>query len=161
MNTKRIMSTYFLIFGQTLIDLIILTLLIWLIRVSGNKGNTKRSNVDDLQMPEVLVKEMREIAENLDKNLEQKKILSHDILTRLNEGLKQAEAYTKRIEKINEAYGYQLRERVSDLKDREQTRASIQALISKGFSREEVARHLGITQGEIELLIKLQPGKVP
>ena len=161
MNTKRIMSTYFLIFGQTLIDLIILTLLIWLIRVSSNKGNTKRSGTDDFQMPEVLVKEMREIAENLDKNLEQKKILSHDILTRLNEGLKQAEAYTKRIEKINEAYGYQLRERVSDLKDREQTRASIQALISKGFSREEVARHLGITQGEIELLIKLQPGKVP
>ena len=161
MNTKRIMSTYFLIFGQTLIDLIILTLLIWLIRVSSNKGNTKRSGTDDFQMPEVLVKEMREIAENLDKNLEQKKILSHDILTRLNEGLEQAEAYTKRIEKINEAYGYQLRERVSDLKDREQTRASIQALISKGFSREEVARHLGITQGEIELLIKLQPGKVP
>ena len=161
MNTKRIMSTYFLIFGQTLIDLIILTLLIWLIRVSSNRGNTKRSGTDDFQMPEVLVKEMREIAENLDKNLEQKKILSHDILTRLNEGLKQAEAYTKRIEKINEAYGYQLRERVSDLKDREQTRASIQALISKGFSREEVARHLGITQGEIELLIKLQPGKVP
>ena len=155
------MSTYFLIFGQTLIDLIILTLLIWLIRVSSNKGNTKRSGTDDFQMPEVLVKEMREIAENLDKNLEQKKILSHDILTRLNEGLEQAEAYTKRIEKINEAYGYQLRERVSDLKDREQTRASIQALISKGFSREEVARHLGITQGEIELLIKLQPGKVP
>ena len=161
MNTKRIMSTYFLIFGQTLIDLIILTLLIWLIRVSSNKGNTKRSGTDDFQMPEVLVKEMREIAENLDKNLEQKKILSHDILTRLNEGLKQAEAYIKRIEKINEAYGYQLRERVSDLKDREQTRASIQALISKGFSEEEIARHLGITQGEIELLIKLQPGKVP
>ena len=154
------MSTYFLIFGQTLIDLIILALLIWLIKVSGNKGNTTRSGTDDFQIPEVLVKEMREIAENLDKNLEQKKILSHDILARLNEGLEQAEAYTKRIEKINEAYGYQLRERVSDLKDREQTRASIQALISKGFSEEEIARHLGITQGEIELLIKLQPGKV-
>jgi DNA-binding NarL/FixJ family response regulator len=155
------MSTYYLIFGQTLIDLIILTLLIWLIKVSGDKGSTKRSSTDDFQIPEVLVKEMREIAENLDKNLEQKKILSHDILARLNEGLEQAETYTKRIEKINEAYGYQLSERVSDLKDREQTRASIQALISKGFSREEIARHLGITQGEIELLIKLQPGKVP
>jgi DNA-binding NarL/FixJ family response regulator len=155
------MSTYFLIFGQTLIDLIILALLIWLIKVSGNKGKTKRPGADDFQIPEGLVKEMREIAENLDKNLDQKKILSHDILARLNEGLEQAEAYTKKIEKINEAYGYQLRERVSDLKDREQTRSSIQALMSKGFSREEIARHLGMTLGEIDLLIKLKPGNLP
>lgn len=161
------MSTYFLIFGQILIDLIILTLLIWLIKISGNRAKPKSSNIDDFQMPDVLVKEMREISEALDKNLEQKKILSHDILTRLNDGLEQAEAYAKKIEKINEAhgfqeaYGFQLREKGSDSKDREQTRSSIQALISKGFSREEIARHLGITLGEIELLIKLQPGKVP
>jgi len=155
------MSTYFLIFGQILIDLIILTLLIWLIKVSGNRAKPERSNINDFPIPEVLVKEMREIAEGLDKNLEQKKILSHDILARLNDGLEQAEAYAKRIEKINEAYGFQLRERVSDLKDRDQTRSSIQALISKGFSREEIARHLGITLGEIELLLKLKPSKLP
>jgi hypothetical protein len=155
------MSTYYLIFGQILIDLIILILLIWLIKVSGNRANPKRSMIDDLQMPDTLVKEMRVIAEDLNKNLEQKKILSRDILNRLNDGLEQAEAYAKKIERINEAYGFQLRERGSDLKDRERTRSSIQALISKGFSREEIARHLGITLGEIELLIKLQPSKLP
>lgn len=155
------MSTYFLILGQILIDLSILTLLIWLIKVSINLAKPKGSNINDFHIPEALVKEMREIAQDLDKNLEQKKKLSHDILTRLNEGLEQAEAYAKRIEKVNQAYGFQLREGVSDLKDREQTRSSIQALISKGFSREEIARHLGITLGEIELLIKLQPSKIP
>ena len=155
------MSTYFLIFGQILIDLVILTLLIWLIKASVSRGKPERSNIEDFQIPEDLVKEMREIAEDLGKNLEQKKILSHDILAKLNDGLEQAEAYAERIEKINEAYGFQLRERVSELKDREQTRSSIQALISKGFSREEIARHLGLTLGEIELLIKLQPSKIP
>lgn len=155
------MSTYYLIFGQILIDLVILTLLIWLIKVSGNRAKPEGSTIDDFQMPDVLVKEMREISEDLNKNLEQKKILSHDILAKLNDGLEQAEAYAKRIEKINEAYGFQLRERVSDLNDKEQTRSSIQALISKGFSREEIARHLGITLGEIDLLIKLKPSKLP
>jgi hypothetical protein len=33
--------------------------------------------------------------------------------------------------------------------------------MSKGFSREEIARHLGMTLGEIDLLIKLKPGKLP
>jgi hypothetical protein len=155
------MSTYFLIFGQILIDLVILILLIWLIKVSGNRAKFSGSRIDDLQIPDMLVKEIQEISEDLNKNLEQKKRLGHDILTKLNDGLEQAEAYVKRIEKINEVYGFQLRERVFDLKDREQTRSSIQALMSKGFSREEIARHLGMTLGEIDLLIKLKPGKLP
>jgi hypothetical protein len=151
----------FLIFGQILIDLIILALLVWLIRVTGERVKSERSPMGDLQMPEVLVKEIREIAEDLGKNLEQKRRISHDILSRLDDKLEQADAFVKIMENIRQADCLQFGERIFDSKDREQTRSSIQSLLSKGFSKEEIARHLGITLGEIELLIKLQPVKSP
>lgn len=151
------MSTTILISGQMLIDIVILILLVWLIKVSGNRANPGESKVDDLQAPEALVREMREIAVDLEKNLEQKRTLSRDVLARLEDELEQAEAYVRRMEKINEACGHQLRERTSDSNNRDRTRSSIQSLLAKGFSRDEIAQHLGIPLGEIELLIKLQP----
>jgi len=146
-----------LILAQILLDLLILVLLVWLIKTSLKKAGTGGSKTDSFPIPETLVEEMREIAADLGQNLEQKRNLSHDILQRLDEGLGQAEAYLKKIEKINESYRHQLRARGSEENDRAQIRSSVQAMISKGFSREEIARRLGISLGEIDLLIKLQP----
>lgn len=146
-----------LIFGQILIDLIILIFLGWLIRISGNRVKPEGTTANDFHLPEALVKEMREIAADLDENLKQKRALSQDMLTRLDQRIEQAEAYIGQIEKINEAYEHQLRKRVPHFSDKDQTRSLIQSLLSKGCSREEIARHLGVSLGEIELLIKLQP----
>jgi hypothetical protein len=151
------MNATILIIGQILLDFIILFLLIGFIRHSRKQKRVKGLSVDDVQTAEFLLKEMREITADLGKNLEQKKHLSRDILAGLDGGIERAEQIVMKIERINEAYGHQLGERPSPLSDKEQTRSSIRALMAKGFSREEIVRLLGISLGEIELLMKFEP----
>ena len=40
------------------------------------------------------------------------------------------------------------------IKDKEKIWSSVSSLLAKGLSKEEIAQHIGISVGEIELLLK-------
>ena len=143
------------IIGQIAIDIIIAILILWFI---GSHFKVKKSVNDKdsiFQEPEMIISEMRQISQELDKNLKEKREISQQILVQLDEGLRKADETFRQVQKIIKEFGSAAHPKVS-LKDTVKTRESVNALLAKGLSRGEVAQHLGISIGEIELLIKLQ-----
>lgn len=142
--------------GQIAIDIILVGLLFWLI-VSGNRRRVRRSieRDEELRKSEEILAQMREIAGELEGNLEEKRELTHRLLGRLDETLKRAEHRYSQFNDLFEATDTDsIRDKVS-LRKTEATRESIRTLMEKGLTREDVARRLGISVGEIELFLKL------
>lgn len=108
------------------------------------------------QRPEEIIREMQELTRQLDRNLEEKKEISRMILGQLDEGLKRAEDSYMQLQGIVREIGTRgtdsPREKVND---REKIWSSVNILLSKGMSREEVAQHTGISVSEIDLLLKI------
>ncbi|MFO7783486.1 MAG: hypothetical protein ACQET7_01275 [Thermodesulfobacteriota bacterium] len=144
------------IMGQIAIDLILVGVLVWLI-LSGNRRRAKRSQEreEELRKSEEILAEMRQIATELEGNLEEKRELTHHLLGRLDETLKRAEDRYRQFNDLFEATDTaSIRDRVS-LQKTEATRESIRTLMDKGLTRKDVARRLGISVGEIDLFLKL------
>lgn len=144
------------IMGQILIDLILVGVLVWLV-VSGNRRQVRhaRESEEEIRKSEAILKEIRGIAAELEGNLEEKRDLTQRLLGRLDETLKRAE---DRYHQFNELFEMTDSASIQDtisLRRTEATRESIHALLKKGLSREDVARRLGISVGEIELFLKL------
>jgi len=57
---------------------------------------------------------------------------------------------------MSHEYKQRLKERSASPEDAAQRRSSIDALLEKGLSKEEIALHLGISVGEIDLIRKLR-----
>jgi hypothetical protein len=158
------MEAHSWIIGQIIIDIIMAALMLWFIRFHFKKKRPGQDIGAAFREPEIILSEMRQISRTLEKNLEEKKELSRHILGQLDDGLKRAEERYQQIQKIVQGYSTNLTYQPDILKDARQARSSVNALLAKGLSRKEIAQHLGISMGEIELLLKLQTsisGSVP
>ena len=144
------------ILGQVIIDIIMALVLLWFIFFHSRKNGSGNNLEEEFRKSELILAEMREITQVLEKNLEEKRDLSNRILKQLDDGLKKAEESRREIQKITKEYGSDLTNNSGTLTDTEKTRDSIKALQNKGLSKVEISQHLGISLGEIELLLKLQ-----
>ena len=147
------------IIAQILIDFLIAALLLWFIIFQLRGKGTKANPEEILLKSEKILSEMRDLSRELDKNLEEKRELSRRTLNRLEEGLRRADKSFGQIQKILKEFSINLTPQTSTLKDSRQIRSSVNSLLSKGVSKEEIAQHLGISLGEIELSVKLQKQK--
>jgi methyl-accepting chemotaxis protein len=144
------------IVGQIAIDALLVGILLWLI-VAGNRRRARDTEAQNetLRKSEEILSDMRDITRELEGNLEEKRELTRRLLGRLDETLERA---GRRYDQLNELF--EKTESVSDRdpvfpKEASGTHASIRSLLDKGLSKEEVARHLGVSVGEIELFLKL------
>jgi hypothetical protein len=153
------MESHVWIIGQSVVDIIMIFIIFWFIRTHQNKQLDLQNHEQVLQRSESLLSEMREISLVLEKNLAEKKDLSRRILDQLDEGLKRAEEAYRQISGIVPKSGIPPARNAEGADDTEHLRSSVQALMEKGLSKGEISRHLGISIGEIDLLIKLQPGR--
>lgn len=142
---------------QVFIDLVMVGLLLWFLRAYGRNQASWQDHETAMQKAQVILEEMKEISRVLEVNLKEKKELSARILAQLEQGLKRAEECSVQISKILPGSGRPLGGSPDPTRDAERTRASVDALLSKGVPREEIAQHLGLSVGEIELLLKLRP----
>jgi hypothetical protein len=144
---------------QIIIDIIMVAILLWLGKLHSKRKMPWQSFEAAIHKSETVLSEMKQIGQLLEKNLDEKKDLTHHILEQLDQGLKRAEERYQQICKIILKPDTTRTDQASPSKDTNHTIFSINALLRKGLSKEEVAQHLGISVGEIELLIKLQPSK--
>jgi hypothetical protein len=141
---------------QMAIDLVIVCLLLWFIRLNM-KPRKPDGEVDEaFRRSEAILSEIRELSLSLDKNLEEKRKISARILGQLDETLEKAEDACSRIREAARDLGANPGGSKNLPKNSDQIRTSVKALISKGLPREEIAQHLGMSLDEIDLLIKLQ-----
>lgn len=150
------MEIYNWILGQIIIDISMAIVLFWFIFSNSRKKVYGNNLEEEFRRSESILSEMREITRDLEKNLEEKKELSNRILQQLEEGLKKADDSRREIKKIAKGYGNGLTHGSETLTDTEKTRDSIKALREKGLSKVEISHHLGVSLGEIDLLLKLQ-----
>jgi len=144
------------IMTQMAIDLVIVCVLLWFIRLNF-KAKKKDNELDDaFRKSEGILAEIRELSLNLDKNLEEKRKLSRMILEQLDETLNNAEDACLRVKNAAKDLGAAPDRSKTVPKNTDQIRSSVKALLSKGLPRAEIAHHLGMSLDEIELLIKLQ-----
>ena len=141
---------------QILIDLIMVALLVWFLRSHSRGQISWQDHEMVIRRAESTLAEMRQISQALETNLQEKKELGNHILAQLDQGLKRAEETYLQISKIQPRSGNPMGQ-ADPMKEADRTRSTINALLGKGLSREKIAQHLGISVGEIELLLKLQP----
>lgn len=150
------MAPQFWIGAQIFLDMIMVALLLWFLRSLSRRQASWNEHQAAIQKAEIILVEMREISRTLEENLQQKKELSNRILIRMDQEMKKAEECYGRISAVLPEL-CAVRSFPSDSKDSEKTRASVYELLEKGLSKEEISRHLGISLGEIELIMKLRP----
>lgn len=142
--------------GQIIIDIIMAILLLWFLIFNYRRRRPAQHFEETFHKSEIILSEMRDISHSLEKNLEEKRELGRHIIEQIDEGLKRAEESYRQVQEIIKIYGGNITFQPLTLKDAGQARRSVNGLLSKGLTREEVARHLGISVSEIELLLKLQ-----
>ena len=148
------------VIGQTPIEIIIIFLLLWFIKshLAMRKKNNDLSAV--FEKPEQILAEMRELTRQLDKNLEEKKEISNKMLGQLDEILEKADQSYTQLQNIIKEYSSKPVYSYNSEHDSRRVRTSVNDLLKKGLSKQEIAQQLGISVGEIELLIKLQNRKI-
>lgn len=144
------------IIAQMVIDLIIVCLLLWFIRLNIKSKKTDNEPDEAFRKSEEILGEIRQLSLNLDKNLEEKRELSSRILAQLDETLERAEDTYRRVKDAAKDLGANLERSQNAPRNSVQIRSSVKALISKGMQREEIAQHLGMSFDEIDLIMKLQ-----
>ena len=150
------MAPHFWIGAQIFLDLLMVALLVWFLRSFSRQQASRDDHESAIRKAESILGEMREVSKVLDANLQEKKDLSNRILTQMDQVLKKAEESYTRISSILPKMG-RADSPQPDPRDPEKTRSSVYALLQKGLGKEEIARHLGIGTGEIELMMKLWP----
>ena len=142
------------IIGQTAIEVIIIFLMLWFLRshFAVRKQNSELNAF--FEHPERILAEMKELTRQLDKNLEEKKEISKKMLGQLEDILKKADRSYNQLQNLLKEYSSRPASHHPD-NDSIRMHTSVNDLLKQGFSKEEIARQLGISVGEIELLIKL------
>lgn len=141
---------------QICLDLLMVALLVWFLRTFSRLHASWGRHEAAVSKAEAILAEMRDISRSLEANLKEKKELSHRILTEMDQELKRAEASCSRISALvpKTAPGFSGQ---PDASEGVRTRASVRGLIGRGLPKEEIARTLGISLGEVELVVKLFP----
>jgi hypothetical protein len=153
------MPPHFWIGAQILLDVLMVALLLWFLRAFSRRETTWRDHERAVVKAEAILGEMKEIGLALDANLKEKREISSRIMAQLDQTLQKAEETHNRILDILPEINRGSSSTPTEPKDPEKTRLSVYALLGKGLSKEEIARHMGISQGEIELMMKLWPPK--
>jgi hypothetical protein len=150
------MQEQFWVIAQLAIDIL---MFIFLVVVLKNMAARRRAAVDpnpSFSPPEQLMKEMREISAALEKNLEEKKILSKKVIGELEILLTDAENAALKLENLMNTWQKRGFDKNKSADDTHRLKKSAKALVEKGLTRKEIARRLDIPLGELELMLKLQ-----
>jgi len=148
-----------LVIGQFVLDLIILGILILLGRLHLNRKAVAADFNRAMERSMSLIKEMESLGESLQGILEEKREITRKLIEDLDARLQRAQVIRDEIKSVMDKSRGSLgsgrtHERMSV------TGELIEKLMAKGLSKEEVARRLGLTTGELELIMKLKgPGK--
>jgi len=145
------------IIGQVVVDLILVTLLLWSLRNHSRREITWQDHERIVGKSEEILSEMRRLSEGLEANLKEKKELSRHILEQLDQGLRKAQETAGELSKIVSKAGSLVTDPSHPQMNSHQTRSAVESLLGKGLTREEVAQHLGISVAEIDLVMKLRP----
>ena len=150
-----VMGEQFWIMAQMALDIIMLVLLAILINLfRRDKGKVTRSG--GLEVPsEGLLEEMKQIGVSLEKNLEEKRELTNNIVRELDTLLSDAKDASLRLEVLLNTWHKTETSTRSGPGDTERLKQSAKVLSEKGLSRKEIARRLNIPMGELELMLKL------
>jgi hypothetical protein len=144
------------IMAQMGIDLIIVCILLWFIKLNM-KGKRPGSELDEkLRKAEKTLAQIRELSQNMEKNLGEKQRQGRSMLEQLDESVERAEQIFERVKNAAKDIGANPERSKNVPKNSEQMRSSVKALLAKGLPREEIAQHLGMSVDEIDLLIKLK-----
>ena len=150
------MEAHSWIIVQIIIDILMAALLIGFIRFHVKAKKSINDPESIYRKSQEILSEMRNLSRTLDENLEEKRDLSRKTLSKLDNGLQRAEESVRRMQDIMGELGVKISSQPEPFKDVHRMRSSVNALLTKGVSREEIAQHLGISLGELELLSKLQ-----
>lgn len=148
------MQPQFWIGVQVFLDIAMVVLLVFFLRSFSRREATWREHEAIINKAETVLVEMREISRSLEANLQEKKELSKRMLAQMDQELKRAEESYRRISAILPELSRVNSDR-SQRMDPERTRSSVFALLEKGLNKEDIARILGVSLGEIELMTKL------
>lgn len=148
------------IIGQTVIEIIIICFMLWFLKshLAMRKKNSVLSAV--FEDPQQILSEMRQLASQLDKNLEDKKDISNKMLDQLDDVLKKADQSYNQLQGILKEYSSRPLNSNNAERDSRRVRTSVNDLLKQGLSKEEVAQHLGISVSEIDLLVKIQSRQI-
>jgi hypothetical protein len=144
------------IMTQMGVDLIIVCVLLWFIRLNMKAKKPDIELDEKLRKSEAILERIKELSLNLEKSLEEKRKLSRNALDQLEETIERAEKTCERIKNASKDIGANPGRSKNMPKSSDQIRSSVKALIAKGLPREEIAQHLGMSVDEIDLMIKLQ-----
>ena len=122
------------------------------------KKNNELSSV--FEKPEQILTEMRELTGQLDKNLQEKKEISKKMLGQLEDILKKADQSYNQLQNIMKEYSSIPAHSHYSGHDSTRIRTSVNDLLKQGLSKDEIARQLGISISEIDLLMKLQKSRI-
>ncbi len=140
---------------QIAIDIIMVAVLVWVISSNRRQKGSEPEEAPDMGRPEALLAEIKEITRHLEENLEQKRELSRRLLGRMDETLARAEERYQQFSRLlDQADRVSKGDNYSEARERDKS-GSIRELLDQGMTKNEVARHLGISVGEIDLFLKL------
>lgn len=143
------------IIGQSIVEIVIICLVLWFIK-SHLAMQKKNARMDTLfERPEQIISEMKEVTRLLEKNLEEKKEISRRMLGQLEDILKRADHTHNELQNLMKEYSSTPVNSNPAAQDSIKIRTSVNDLLKQGNSKEEIAKKLGISTSEIELLIKL------
>ena len=150
------MQEQFWVIAQMAIDIFMLILLVVLLKSMSRKKRPVTGPDPAFLQPEALLKEMRQISETLEKNLEEKRNLTRNVITELETLISDAESTALRLEGLMNTWQKTRPSEKNSPTDTERLKKSARTLLEQGLARKEIARRLDIPQGELELMLKLQ-----
>ena len=144
------------VIGQIVIDVIMVSVLLCFLRLYSRGQLSWKNHTAVLNKSEELLSDMRSISDDLERNLREKKEISRSILEQLDHSLRRAEESHRQLSKIASVSSSGVSRETSFVEDdADQLRSSVASLLDRGLSKEEIAKDLGISIGEIDLLIRL------
>jgi hypothetical protein len=150
------METQFWIIGQIAIDVFMLILLAGVLRFHLRQRVSLDRFETAAQESQSLLAEMRQISSALEQNLGEKKSLTRHLLEEFDNRVTRAEKASFELEEVLKIYSHRYRSTEISGNLAGPKKESIEALLDKGLSKEDISKHLGVPVGELELILKLQ-----
>jgi hypothetical protein len=147
------------IIGQLAVDVVILAVLAGVMRFHWKRRVAFEDFDAVLRKSEALLSEMTKISLSLDQNLEEKRALTSTLLSELDARVRDAGQASEAIRRMLERWEKTLAMGTSRSYEKALSRESIDALLDKGLSEEEISRHFGVSTAEVDLVMKLHGGR--
>jgi predicted RecB family endonuclease len=155
------METTTWVLGQVILDIVIFFLLVILLVNQRRHGITFQDFQSASEKSRVLVSEMLQISEALEENLKEKRELSRQLVSSLDNRVSKAEEASVRLAKLVQRHEEAPPPTGNPARDYKRLRASAGAMAAKGFSKKEIAGHLDVPMGELDLILRLKEPSGP